>query len=222
MGVFVYHSEIASLFIGDSMQGKFRLIVGSLALCLASATFSQGSDVVEVGSDFFEQNAQPNDHTIWLFKENEPAKHLSRYRARFMSTMTLDCLADIEFDAPQVLDSLNRKTRFSDLDGQLIGKRRAGIITITFDLDVSIENGLEAIPPSLSVSQHLYNYNRFVDSADFEFVLTPVSQQQVRVDLLASNRVNSDIPNWVSNLFQSNVDDKVLHFQQALNQLCLE
>ncbi|GEM78098.1 hypothetical protein VSU01S_03430 [Vibrio superstes NBRC 103154] len=134
--------------------------------------------------------------------------------------MTPDCIAQIDFDSVEVLNKINRKTEFSLVEEQLKGKRPAGLLSITFDTKVQVLEQRANKPGSISIEQSLYNYNMFVDEAAFAYQLQPISETEVLVDVQASNTVRPSVPGWVNNLFQSNVDDKVLHFQAALTALC--
>lgn len=187
-----------------------RLLLLSGALFIVPVACAE---VVEVPVDKLAE--VPPNADIWIHVENEGS--LSQYQARFTSTVSKECIEKTDFASTQVLDSINRKTRFSeDENGQLKGNRPVGFFDITFDIDVAIDKQ----GTSITVQQRLHNYNMFVDSAEFQFTLTPQSDSNVLVDLIASNRVSDDIPSWLSNMFQSDVGDKVQHFQNALNGLC--
>lgn len=187
-----------------------RTLLLSGALLVAPVAYAE---VIEVSPEKLSQI--PSNGDIWIHVQNQG--NLSQYQARFTSTLSKQCIEQMDFASTQVLDSINRKTRFSeDESGQLKGNRPVGFFDITFDIDVTTERG----ESGTKVQQHLHNYNMFVDSAEFQFTMTPQSDSNVLVDLIASNRVSDDIPSWLSNMFQSDVGDKVQHFQNALNGLC--
>ncbi|OED97346.1 hypothetical protein BCS99_15770 [Vibrio breoganii] len=181
---------------------------------------SADSVVKHVEKSVLETDAIPSGNTVWLYTNKDAERKETLYRARFVTQMTTTCLSKIDFSSPQVLDQINRKTTFIEEDGQLRGERPAGLLTITFDTDVEESDSLTQTPAYFSVKQRLYNYNMFVEEARFSFVLSPTTASSMLVDVSASNRVSNGIPGWVNNMFQSNVEDKVLHFQSALIGLC--
>ncbi|GEA51772.1 hypothetical protein VIN01S_25760 [Vibrio inusitatus NBRC 102082] len=197
------------------------LLLGAISiLAIPFMAMSDESDVLYVEESMFESNARPSGGEVWLDTSKSGERNETLYTARFLSKMTSVCISQLDFSSPQILDRINRKTSFSLVDDQLRGKRPAGLLSITFDIEVKELNLLTHIPASYSVEQHLYNYNMFVDEAQFSFVMKPISEDEVVVDVEASNRVASTIPTWVNNMFQSNVEGKILHFQSALTELC--
>ncbi len=187
-----------------------RTLLLSGALLVAPVAYAE---VIEVSPEKLSQI--PSNGDIWIYVQNQG--NLSQYQARFISTLSKQCIEQTDFASPEVLDNINRKTHFSiDESSQLKGNRPVGFFDITFDIDVTIERD----EFGTKVQQHLHNYNMFVDSAQFQFTLMPQSDSNVLVDLIASNQVSDDIPSWLSKMFQSDVGDKVQHFQNALNGLC--
>ncbi|MEZ9631290.1 hypothetical protein AB4304_17540 [Vibrio breoganii] len=212
----------ALLFVSP-MSLKNSLISRFVILCTLTCpmvVLSADSVVEHVEKSVLETDAIPSGNTVWLYTSKDSERKETLYRARFVTQMTTTCLSKIDFSSPQVLDQINRKTTFIDEDGQLRGERPAGLLTITFDTDVEESNSLTQTPAYFSFKQRLYNYNMFVEEARFSFVLSPTTASSMLVDVSASNRVSSGIPGWVNNMFQSNVEDKVLHFQSALIGLC--
>ncbi|MEZ9784895.1 hypothetical protein AB4339_08355 [Vibrio breoganii] len=215
-------APFALLFVSP-MSLKSSLISRFVLLCILTypmAVFSDDSVVKHVEKSVLETDAIPSGNTVWLYTSKDAERKETLYRARFVTQMTTTCLSKIDFSSPQVLDQINRKTKFIEEDGQLRGERPAGLLTITFDTDVEESDSLTQTPAYFSVKQRLYNYNMFVEEARFSFVLSPTTASSMLVDVSASNRVSNGIPGWVNNMFQSNVEDKVLHFQRALIGLC--
>ncbi len=200
---------------------KLKLLGAMSVLTLPLLVTGAESDVLYVEASTFELDKRPNGPEVWLYTSKVPELNETLYQARFLSNMTTVCISELDFSSVEVLDKINRKTSFTLVDGQLRGKRPAGLFTITFDTQVKASNLLAKVPSSYSVEQHLYNYNMFVNEARFSFVMRPITEEKVLVDVKANNRVSNTIPRWVNNMFQSNVEDKVLHFQSALSELCL-
>lgn len=171
------------------------------------------AQVIEVPLEQLQQ--MPSEGDIWIHVQN--GNNFSQYQARFLVQMNEECIQRIDFSSPETLDAINRKTQFTaNSDGTLTGTRPVGFLDIVFTTDVETE----VLDDAFGVKQSLYDYNRFVDSADFQFTLTPLENGSALVDLEASNRVSDDIPAWLSGMFQSDAGNKVEYFQSALNQLC--
>ncbi|GAM55534.1 hypothetical protein JCM19231_5308 [Vibrio ishigakensis] len=90
------------------------------ALLVAPVAYAE---VIEVSSEKLSQI--PSNEDIWIHVQNQG--NLSQYQARFISTLSKQCIEQMDFASTQVLDSINRKTRFSeDESGQIKGNRPVG------------------------------------------------------------------------------------------------
>ncbi len=144
------------------------------------------------------------------------------YHADFIVEKGLSCFENIDFKQEAVLNSMNRKTKYSKTEDPDLfqGKRSIVISSISFFNTIEVKKFEQSAKPALRVEQQLHSYNRFVEASRFTIHFYAHNETQTWVELYGTTSLRSSVPKWLQRKIGGGSADKLLHFKQALEQLC--